>query len=251
VLRAFAFASILVGLSLPGLVAARADKEDDRPSQPIPGLKSKVIELRHRSPEDVMRVVRPLASGAKGTSLSESNEFKTITVRDYPEHLATIEEAIKRLDVPAPVKPDVELTLRALIAAPSGPSNVPGDLGGVVKQLRSTLNYKSYNEILTITKRMQQRGAKGKSPAQIGPPVTAEPSTLSYAYGFEDINVGTGNNPQIQIRKLFFWMGNNKHLGEADVSTGITLKEGDKVVVGTESLKDRALILVLSARVIR
>lgn len=230
-----------------GAAPARADKDDDR----VAGVKFKVFELKHRSPEDVMRVIRPLASGGKGTAISESSEFRTITVRDFPENIAAIEEALKRLDVPAPPKPDVELRLRVLVAAPSGPSNVPNDLEPVVKQLRATLNYKSYSEVASVTQRvLAGRGAKGKSPAQIGPPVTAEPSTLNYSYGFEDVNVGTGNHPQVQIRKLFFWMG-NKHLGEADVNTGITLKEGEKVVVGTASLKDRALILVLSARVIR
>ncbi|HEY0705677.1 MAG TPA: hypothetical protein VGG33_02715, partial [Polyangia bacterium] len=37
-------------------------------------------------------------------------------------------------------------------------------------------------------------------------------------------------------------------LGEAEVATGLTLREGEKVVVGTASLKNRAMIVVIFAR---
>jgi hypothetical protein len=39
--------------------------------------------------------------------------------------------------------------------------------------------------------------------------------------------------------------------GNADISTSLGVREGEKVVVGTASLKDKAMILVLSAKVIK
>jgi hypothetical protein len=54
----------------------------------------------------------------------------------------------------------------------------------------------------------------------------------------------------VQIRKLHYAI-EGKSLGEAEINTGLSLREGEKVVVGTASLKDRAMILVLSARIVK
>ena len=40
-------------------------------------------------------------------------------------------------------------------------------------------------------------------------------------------------------------------LGEAEVSTGLTLREDEKVVMGTGSLKNRAMIVVVAAQLLR
>ncbi len=245
------FGPALLIVSLGAAPASSGQKEDERPAERGAAHKLKVFELRHRQCEDVMRVIKPLASGIRGTSLSNVGELKTITVRDLPEHMAAIEDAIKRLDVPPPFRPDVEVRMRLLVAAPSGPvGNVAPDLEPVVKHLRATLNYKSYSEVAApIASRVRSgSGAKGNGSAQVSPPVTNEPSQLSYSYAIEDLSVASNPQAQVLIRRLFFSMG-NKQLGEADISTGLTIKDNEKVVVGTASLKDRAMILVLSARI--
>jgi hypothetical protein len=227
-------------------------RDEDRPTEKM-GLKSRVFEIKHRTPDELMRVLRPLASGIKGTSIVESSEFRTITVRDFPENIASIEDAIKRLDVSRPPRPDIELYIRVLIAAPGGTSQYPGELDPVVKQLHATLSYKSYFQVASITHRVKAGGgAKGKGVTVINPPVAAEATTLNYTYGFEDVALappGSGPN-MVQIRRLNYWTG-GKALGEAEINTGLTLREGQKVVVGTASLKDRAMILVLFARVVK
>src|ERR1044072_6029227 len=63
--------------------------------------KSKIFEVKYREPSSIANVLRNLGSGFKGASISANNEFRTLTVRDFPENLASIEEAIKRLDTPA------------------------------------------------------------------------------------------------------------------------------------------------------
>jgi len=246
--------ALLAALLLAMAAPARAgEKVDDRPSERIPGLKSRVFELKNRSPGEVMKVVRPLGSGVKGTSISDSGEFKTITVRDFPEHIAAIEDALKRLDVPKPPTPDVEFRIRVLIAAPSGTSQYPNDLEPVVKQLHATLNYKGYFQIATITLRVKSgSGAKGTGVTSISPPVSSEPTSMSYSYGFEDVGIAhpASGAAVVQIRKLHYSI-DGKSLGEAQINTGLSLREGEKVVVGTASLKDRAMILVLSSRVVK
>ena len=39
--------------------------------------------------------------------------------------------------------------------------------------------------------------------------------------------------------------------GRAQLKTDVTLREGEKVVVGTSTVQDRGLVVVVSARVIR
>src|SRR6266446_9290677 len=97
------------------------------PSQPAPadkyvtnsGFKNRVFEVHNRMPDDLVPVIRLLTSGFKGAELAASNELKTITVRDFPENIAAIEEAIKRLDHAAPQTPDIELRISVLIGSKS------------------------------------------------------------------------------------------------------------------------------------
>src|SRR6266540_2489790 len=59
------------------------------------GFKSKVFEIKNRDPFDILSVLRPLQSGFKGATMSASRELNTISIRDFPENIAVIEEAIK------------------------------------------------------------------------------------------------------------------------------------------------------------
>jgi hypothetical protein len=249
--RCWSLAALLIAFA--AAPALGGEKPDDRPGERIPGLKSRVFELKNRSPGEVMKVIKPLGSGVKGTSISDSGEFKTITVRDFPENMASIEDALKRLDVPKPPTPDVELRIRVLIAAPSGGSQYPNDLEPVVKQLHATLNYKGYFQIATITLRVKSgSGARGTGVTAVNPPATTESTSMSYTYGFDDVGIShPASGPSlVQIRKLHYSI-DGKSLGGAEINTGLTLREGEKVVVGTASLKDRAMILVLSSRVVK
>jgi hypothetical protein len=86
----------------------------------------------------------------------------------------------------------------------------------------------------------------------VNPPVASEPTSMSYSYGFEEVGLSppAPGAAVIQIRKLRYAI-EGKSLGEAEINTGLSLREGEKVVVGTASLKDRAMILVLSARIVK
>lgn len=250
-------ASLLLVMSVAA-VATAADKDnnkdEERPTERIPGVKSKVFEVKNRSPEELVRVLRPLGSGVRGTAIVESSEFHTITVRDFPENIAAIEDALRRLDVPSPPKPDIEVRMRVLIGVPSGTTQVPPELAPVVKQLTATLNYKAYYFVDDIIQRVRNgHGVGGRGSAPVNPPASPEPSTLSYKYSLKDVAIipqHPGNAATIQIRELVFG-GSVKALGDAELYSGLTLREGDKVVVGKSSLKDRALILIMSVKVVR
>src|SRR5919108_3318703 len=79
--------------------------------------KNKVFTLQHREPRLIAAAVKLLGSGFKGADLSMNEELRTITVRDFPENIAAIEEAIARLDRPSAPAPDMELKISVLIAS--------------------------------------------------------------------------------------------------------------------------------------
>jgi hypothetical protein len=240
-----------LGAAVGVLALPKVAQADDPPAK---GMKARVFEVRHQDADQLTRPLEPLLSGAKGAKLSASSSLRTISVRDFPENLAAIEQALRRLDVPTPPRPDIEVRLRILIAAHEGGGDVPEDLQAVVKQLQATLSYKAFYQVTSISQRVRANaGSGGRGEARLAPPVVDEGTTVSYRYGIEQVQipvVAAGSPQQVQLRRLRFEL-EGKHLGEAEVSTGVSLREGEKVVVGTGSLKNRAMIVVVSVKVAR
>jgi hypothetical protein len=229
------------------------------------GFKSKVFDVKYRDAESLGRVLRQLGSGFKGAAVSPNSEFKTITVRDFPENLATMEEALKRLDVPGAPRPNIELHMYVLLASKSSSyttpasAEVPGELKAVITQLRETLNYPVYELATSIVQRLTetQRGLRGKGTTDISrSPNAAEAAQLPYEYAINSVVLtsGPGGAPALQIGEFTFstgWSVAASKVGVDDrtqIQTTLNLRDGEKVVVGTATLGDRALIVVLAAK---
>jgi hypothetical protein len=230
------------------------DRERERPAPAAAGMKARVYQLKHRDADDLVDAVRPLMSDSRGAMIRKSDALKTITARDFPENLAAIEQALKRLDVPKAPQPDVEVQIRVLIGSPaSGNGSYPGDLSGVVKQLGTTLSYKSYHLIADVTQRLRAGGGtSGKGQVVLAPPVADEKTSGHFHYHIENMHLpAVGSGPPVFALKRLKLVLETDGLGEAEVATGLTLREGEKVVVGTGSLRNRAMIVVVSARVLR
>jgi hypothetical protein len=238
-------------LALPG--TARAERERDEP--PPPGMKSRVFQIKHQDPDNLVEALHPLTSGRPGWMMRENDKLRTLTVRDFPENIAAIEQAIKRLDVPAPAKPDVELRIHLLLGAPgAGAGQYPGELEPVIKQLLATLSYKSYYQIATVTQRIRAGGgASGKGQVSLGPPAVDSAGNGHFHYAVENLNLTpspTGTGTQVALKRFKLELEGGG-LGDAEVSTGLTLRDGERVVVGTGSLRNRAMIVVVAAKLLR
>lgn len=242
-----------------------ANNEAAKPPAPeyvdFTGFKGKIIELKHRNPYDISRIVSSLGSGFKGSKLTANIEPPSITIRDFPENIATIEEAIKRLDTPLPAKPaepvlpDVEIYAYVLIAslgAESG-SDYPKAIEDVVKQLQTNLNYRNYRLLTAVVQRTKQGGQVASN----GVASLADKSVISN-YNFEIRRVmpnkeesGRLNLDGISLRLQGQPTPDGQPLGNASINTELRLRDGEKVVVGTASLRDKALILVLTTKVLK
>jgi hypothetical protein len=225
------------------------------------GFKNRVFDVRNRTPEDLIPVLKLLTSGFKGAQVSASNEFRTIVVRDFPENIAAIEDALKRLDTPEAARPDIELRMHVLIASNSEAalSPFPADLKDVIAQLRSTLNYNNYNLLTSIVQRTKEsRGfhpgfLQGSGGAQA---VTPAGQQVDYNYSFEahslELTMGSAGSPAtVQLGNFSFNLGGPSSSGSVRIHSDVSMREGEKIVVGTAGLRDKALILVMTARVIK
>jgi hypothetical protein len=219
--------------------------------------KSKVFDVKYRDPNSLVNVVSRLGSGFKGAVISASSEFRTITVRDFPENLVTIEEAIKRLDTPAAPRPNIELHMHVLLASNSsgGGTEVPAELKDVLTELRGTLSYKTYELAASVVQRLTEtpRGLQGSGTAEVpGPSPGNLKFPMPYEYFLNSVSLvqNASGVPSVQISEFKF-SAQLFDKDRASVQTAINLGDGEKVVVGTATIRDRALVVVLTMKLIK
>lgn len=266
--------SILIALCLTGSALAQSNTQSSQNNQQaaktepqfvdVTGFKGKVLEVKHRDLNLLVSALSPLGSGFKGATLRANHDFKTITVRDFPENIAAIEEALKRLDNPMPpkpaeaLKPDVEIYGYLLIASQGDPatSDYPKAIEDVIKQLQANLSYKNYRLLTPIVQRTSLNGHWLNS---IGTTALPDKSmTANYEFSIRQVTSNNSSNDDSSIVldnvELKFTGQNSpegQNPGNARLATNLRMRSGEKVVVGTASLRDKALILVLTTKVLK
>lgn len=248
---------------------SKAAEPDPDPAM-LRAMRSKVFEVKHRSPSFLIRSLGALGSGVRGVRMdvSEFAGLNTITVRDFPENLAAIEEAIKRLDVPAAIQKatDVELTIHVLFASkgPVSDGELPAELHDVVKQLKSTLTYRSYALAASFLQRVQVQDNAASYPSGLG---YVPPGVLGSSEGKDAPRikvewrtqglrlVGQGEGPYtLEVGTFRFDLEEEtatKSGTLAKFNTPLSLREGERVVVGTSVVKDHGVVVVLTAHRIK
>jgi hypothetical protein len=226
--------------------------------------RSRVFEIHNRSPHDIAGAVSLLGSGFKGAALSVNEELHTITVRDFPENIATIDEAIKRLDVPAAASTDALLRIWIIIGSKSPIPNaqsLPESLEPVLKELRTTLSYSHYALMAATVSRVARGVAAENSgiaePTSIG--MTArEGQPIVYSYRMRQPSITTsGERAAVSTEDFRFSMRVPIDLGSAKGSqyqdvgfdAPVTVRDKEKVVLGTTTMGDKALIVVVAAEI--
>ena len=230
------------------------------------GFKGRVFDIKHRDPESLAQVLRPLGSGFKGATISANREFKILSVRDFPENIAAMDEAIKRLDTPEARSPDIEFTVHIIIASTEGGSGgeVPSDLGPVLKQLQSTLRYKSYNLMTSAIHRGKEGLGRvensGIAESKLLGVTTPQGNPIFFNYSLQRISLdGAAASATVQVGDFNFRMrapviigsGGQIQYENIGFNTPVSVREGERVVVGTTSMGDKGLIVVVSAKVLK
>jgi type II/III secretion system protein len=223
--------------------------------EPESKLKTKMFDVHNRPAHDIALAVRDLGSSTKGTQFSWNDEMHTITVRDFPENIATIEEAIGRLDKPVPPAPDVQMRVSLLIGSTTAlpGAGLPEDLAPVVKQLKSTLRYTHYGLLAAnIHSTRSGNGIEGSGiaePTLIGG-TSANP--IFYSYTLHGVRV---ESDVVSIEMVKFALkvplkvSSGVQYQSVGFETPVSIKPNEKVVIGTTTMGDRAVIVVLMASV--
>src|SRR5262245_36785961 len=135
-------------------------KEEQEATANLKRFSVKLFEIKYRSPSNLEQVLRAMGSGAPGSMLSSNSNLNTLTVRDFPENIAAIEEALKRLDVPdkSPVSLEFQLHLIAASMTSSEKTTLPKNLEPVLEQLKSTLKFTNYRYVSSALNRVSDRG---------------------------------------------------------------------------------------------
>lgn len=252
-------ALVLTLIALPAVLAQQPNTSQEKPKEDFVTerqFKSKIFEVKYREPSSIANVLRQLGSGFKGAGISTSSEFRTLTVRDFPENLATIEEAIKRLDTPAAPRSSIQMHMHVLLASNRTPAGiageVPAELKDVITELRGTLNYRNYELLTSVLQRLTEtnRGLNGTGVAQVpGPQSGVTPAQYEYWINQLSFVPSSSGSQTIQINEFAF-----KVVGEGirgQMSTALNIRDGEKVVVGTTTISDRALIVVLIPKIVK
>lgn len=250
---------VLTLIVTPAVLAQQPSTTQDKPKEDYVTerqFKSKIFDIKYREPSSIANVLRQLGSGFKGAGISANNEFKTLTVRDFPENLATIEEAIKRLDTPAASPSSVQMHMHVLLASnrvgAQSAGEIPGELKDVITELRGTLTYRNYELITSVLQRLTEtnRGLNGSGLAQI-PGSQSGVTTARYEYFVAQLSFvpSASGTQSIHIQDFTFTLVGDGIQGR--VQTALNLRDGEKVVVGTATINDRALIVVLIPKIVK
>lgn len=233
----------------------------------LKAMRSQVFVLRYRDSGQLSDILSPLGSGIKGARMSSTSAhgFNAISVRDFPENLAAIGAAIQRLDVPATVEQsqDIELHIQVLFASksPVSGTDVPPDLQKVLDTLKGTLAYRGFTPVASFDQRAKVgerehhtiSGTGILDPKLIDKEGTKATTEWRIMWWNSELKLNTPKEgPALFDLKGFgIKITENGAKGSqtlADFSTSLSLKEGETAVVGTTVLKNRGLIVVVSAK---
>ena len=261
ILLAFAAALLIAPAALAQAQKPKTDDDKDEQYVTTKMFQTRVFEIKNRDPSMLTGVLIPLGSGFKGAMVTSNQEFKTISVRDFPENIAVIEEAIRRLDTPVASRPSVEFRVHLLVASndEAGASHYPAELSDTVKQLQSSLGYKNFNLMGSqVVRSKEGRGDiynKGVADFRLPSDSPASKNPIFYNYTLRSVSLdNAGAQPRVQVEEFYMEMkvpliigSNNLNYESVGFKNPVSLREGEKVVVGTTTIADKSVVVVLSA----
>ncbi len=238
---------LLCGLALMSLLALGQEEG-------APKTVRKLIQLKYANAGQVHSLLRIYQSNDLMLNASDER-MHVLAVQGTPALVATIEEAVKKLDVP-PV--DFELTVYLISTTAQGGDQLPEALAGTAKQLHGVFAYKGYQLLESFV----LRGRDGQSQNNSGQATSAEGtvknSTYSFRYNRASVLDGTPKIVSLQNLNLQIRLFTGRDVkGDAQykttgLSTDVDIRDGQKVVVGKSDVNngESPLILVVTAKVV-
>ncbi|HZI18958.1 MAG TPA: hypothetical protein VEY09_10225 [Pyrinomonadaceae bacterium] len=229
------------------------------------GFGNRVFEVKHREPANLAQVLRTLGSGFRGAAVTPNQEFRTITVRDFPENISAMEETLRRLDTPEGPRRGVEFQVYLLAASNDAPlaNNIPAELGDAVGRLRQSLGYRNFSlmgsQMVRSRDGRHETFNKGVAELRLAGDTPTGRSPVHYNYYIRAVSLGGGTGPanvqveefSLEIRVPVTGTPDNRNFDTVAFKNPVSLREGERVVVGTTSVGDKSVVVILSANATR
>ncbi|MBX3276408.1 MAG: hypothetical protein KF868_00245 [Acidobacteria bacterium] len=257
-------------LALSAAASAQTPDQQPGPSAPASPYKVMIFEIKHRDPDTLAKALDGLRSSGPNTAMVPNRSLRTITVRDYPENISAIADAIKRLDVPevakiAELPVDIEINLHLIAASQTAGEKTPFPqaLEPVIAQMRATLKFTNYRYMTALTNRINDQGTIHASGVISAPfPTHGKTIKTNYTYSIRTVRTimdATGKhafglsgfrfNLAVPVE-----LDNGGHkMQDAGIITELNLRDGETAVVGTANVgsSDEAIILIVTAKKVR
>lgn len=241
-----------------------AAKKVEQPRENRIDWTTKIFQLKHIDPV----ALRNVLAAFRGVAMPE-RDLKVLSWTGPKELVPAVEETVRRLDVPPPAVPSVELTFYLLAGSKKGPAGepLPADLEGVAKQLKSIFGLNQVSLLETTFIRARD-GSQGRTEGVIREGRDGDAPT-TYTLSFSPVSITRDERGAIvRLSHLGVLLRvpvtttlgrssqgpavTNTQYHDASLNTDLELREGQKVVVGKATVDGSAdtLFLVATARVV-
>lgn len=231
---------VFFGLAAAGWLLAQDAPPPAPPGKPEPARQQRIFQLKYADAQSVANVL-----GVFGYGINANRDLHVVAISAPAETMSAVEDAIKRLDIPAAAPKDIDLTVYLVMASEQTTTadGLPSELQPVAGELKKIFAYKGFRLLDTILLRTQpgnRAEAKGV--------ITLPPH--DYSYNFSVTPTAVSEDPKGRLIRLDN-LGMHLRFGnEPGFNTEITVREGQKVVVGKSNIgPDQSLILVVTASV--
>jgi|HubBroStandDraft_1064217.scaffolds.fasta_scaffold114704_2 hypothetical protein len=241
---------ILIGLALAGALGAQTSTTITAPTPPpqVPESphQQRIFTLKYADARHIADVLSVFGYGIKA-----DRDLHVVAVSAPAETMSTVEDAIKRLDVPAAAPRDIDLVVYMVMASEqaSAGAGLPPELQPVGDELKKIFAYKSFRLLDSILVRTQPNNRAEASGVVVLPNYTNGGERPYHFSVYPSAVTEDAQGRLIRLDQLHLNL-NLPGSREAGIQTEITVREGQRVVVGKSNMgTDQSLILVLTAKV--
>ena len=227
---------VVLGLSTVNLMG----QEQRAPVKPE--LIQRIIEVKYLDYNLIGGLLRQYKSAwGKVSMMPRDNR---VIIEDTPETVAKLLEMIKELDI-RPL--DLQFNMDLIVASLDPEEGIHKELRNdkVIKEMLSMLKYRSFNLLDTTLIKVQDQT---ESNQRLGGEGMSFRLRLRPRYIKDDR--GDSFNIDLSLYRMMGINGEGKEITSNLVSTTLTLKNGERTVVGVSKLDggDKALVLILSGK---
>lgn len=243
-LLATALAGADLSLAQEGTPAPEASPEAVATATPRPSARTdiqRVFVIKHVNALALSRVLQVFPASFRPGTVGKQD---VVAVSASPTVMATIEEAIKRLDVPDPSGRSIDVTVHLLECATAGADSdtTPAELKDVVAQLKKTFAYSGCR----VAETLFTRASTGNTFRLTSRAPAATERAVDYFDVTAQIEVDANAPEVLRFKDFVFRDASAWRSFRGDV----TVREGQRTVLGTvgAAVAGKVAVIVLTAK---